>query len=441
MGDKGFDQIAISLARHFDSVYYIDIETGEYSEFLDDTKLEAQDVPSSGSNFFEDAVKNADKFIHPDDLERMVNVFGKQTMLSNISDGSNYSVSFRSFIDGEVIHMRHISILSDDKKHIICCLENIEDEYQEKQEHKQNLKSAELMARRDELTGVKNKNAFKEFTDQIDKNIKEGNRIQPFAVAMFDVNDLKLINDTRGHSFGDEIIQRTSRMICEIYKHSPVFRVGGDEFVVILKGSDYEKRKALLKQLRDESESNRRSRTGPVVASGMAPYEEGDSKLEDVLERADKLMYINKNELKSVKVIEDFINMQRINKPIPKDRRRLLDAFFGAMYTISGGGYLFLNDMRYDFSRWSLPLIDDFGLTSEYMYHADLIWQDYIHPDDIEVYRSAVDTVLCGNAEIKPIKYRAQKKDGSYVALTTRGFVLSDNDGEPEYFGGIIIPA
>ena len=63
------------------------------------------------------------------------------------------------------------------------------------------------------------------------------------------------------------------------------------------------------------------------------------------------------------------------------------------------------------------------------------------HTDDMEAYRSAVDTVLCGNAVIKPIKYRAQKKDGSYILLTTRGFVLNDNDGEPEYFGGIILPA
>ena len=104
-----------------------------------------------------------------------------------------------------------------------------------------------------------------------------------------------------------------------------------------------------------------------------------------------------------------------------------------------GEGYVYINDMKYDFSRWSLSLIDDFGMESEYMYHADQIWQDYVHPDDIPAYREAVDAVLCGNAEVHQVFYRARRADGNYVLLTTRGFVLSDADGEPEYFGGIII--
>ena len=95
--------------------------------------------------------------------------------------------------------------------------------------------------------------------------------------------------------------------------------------------------------------------------------------------------------------------------------------------------------MRYDFSRWSLPLINDFDLESQYMYHAEQIWEQYIHPDDIETYKDAVDAVLCGNAELKAICYRARKPDGTYSLLATRGFVLCDKDGKPEYFGGIMI--
>ena len=132
--------------------------------------------------------------------------------------------------------------------------------------------------------------------------------------------------------------------------------------------------------------------------------------------------------------------MEELNKEIPPERKRLLDGFFDAMATIAGGTYLYLNDMRYDFSRWSLPLINDFDMESEYMYHADQIWENYVHPDDIKAYKDAVDAVLNGNAEVKSIYYRARKPDGSYVALTTRGFVLCDSDGKPEYFGGIIIP-
>ena len=48
--------------------------------------------------------------------------------------------------------------------------------------------------------------------------------------------------------------------------------------------------------------------------------------------------------------------------------------------------------------------------------------------------------VLCGEAELKQIFYRSKRRDGTYALLTTRAFVLSDSNGAPEYFGGIIIP-
>ena len=82
---------------------------------------------------------------------------------------------------------------------------------------------------------------------------------------------------------------------------------------------------------------------------------------------------------------------------------------------------------------------DDFGMQSECMYHADRLWQEHIHPDDIKVYREAVDAVLCGNAELRAIKYRVRRADGKYVVCSARGFVLMDKDDTPEYFGGIII--
>ncbi|MBQ5400821.1 MAG: PAS domain-containing protein, partial [Treponema sp.] len=234
--------------------------------------------------------------------------------------------------------------------------------------------------------------------------------------------------------------QRTSRMICDVFKHSPVFRIGGDEFVVVLTDCDYNDRNQLLEKIRGESESNRKSCSGPVVASGMAVYEpESDKSFCDVFERADREMYENKSLLKSRKAMEDFRKIDALDKVIPPERKRMLDRLFGALCTVADEGYIYLNDMRYDYSRWSLPLVDDFKLNSEYMYHADRIWKNYIHPDDLKVYEDAVDAVLCGNVELKKIFYRARKADGTYVLLTTRGFVLCDKDGKPEYFGGVMV--
>ena len=430
-------QIAFTLAAHFECVYYVDLNSGHYLVFSETVPDVTNVFPNEGDDFFIDAVKNADKFIHPDDIDRMVKSYDKETLKRELLSKNTITKTFRSVVNGEVIHMRHIVVLCKDKEHILCCLENAEAEYLENERQKKELLFAETMARRDEMTGIKNSNAFKEYVDSI--NLRISNEEEPeFGVVMCDVNDLKLINDTRGHAYGDETIRATSRLICEIFEHSPVFRVGGDEFVVILTDRDYIQREVLLDKLRKESNENRRSRSGPIVASGMAVFEKSDSQFSDVLQRADHLMYIDKEQLKSSRKIEGFRDMDKIDVPIPSERKRLLDAMFGALVTISGGGYIFLNDMRYDFSRWALKFIDDFGLESEYMYHADRIWQGYIHPEDRNVIKDSLDHLFKEDGELDPIKYRARRKDGTYVLLTTRGFVLTDNNGDPEYFGGII---
>ena len=433
-------QIATSLAKHFDSLYYIDIETGHYTEFMSSQIFTELEIPKQGEDFFELVKRNINKSVHPEDVEFALLSNDKAVVLENLSRNNTYSVIYRNITNGDIVHIRHIYIMCEDRAHLMFCLENIEDDYREKEEHDRNLQSAQLMARRDELTGIKNKNAFIEQSEIMDKKIASGEKDDLFGIVMCDINDLKRLNDTRGHSFGDEAIQRASRMICDIYKHSPVFRVGGDEFVVIMTGYDLQHRDELLEKLREESMANKKVRSGPVVATGMSVFNPDEDKtVADVLKRADNQMYENKKYLKSVHLIENLRDMGKVEKTITDERRRMLDALFGALFTVSGGGYIYLNDMRYDYSRWSLSLIDDFGLESEYMYHADSVWKNYIHPDDMEVYKDAVDAALRGEAELKKIFYRARKRDGTYAIITTRVFVLNDSDGNPEYFGGIML--
>ena len=96
---------------------------------------------------------------------------------------------------------------------------------------------ATTVAFTDPLTGVKSKHAFLLQEKQMDADIA-AQTAENFAVAVCDVNGLKVINDTLGHKAGDEHIRKASRMICDIFQHSPVYRTGGDEFVVIMRGRD-----------------------------------------------------------------------------------------------------------------------------------------------------------------------------------------------------------
>ena len=151
----------------------------------------------------------------------------------------------------------------------------------------------------DPLTGVKSKHAFILNQKQIDAAIAE-NTANEFALAVCDVNGLKVINDTLGHKAGDEYIVQACHMICDIFQHSPVFRTGGDEFVVILTGRDYLIRKELVLALHDRSVEHIGS-NGVVVSGGLSEYRPGEDKsFHAVFERADALMYEEKKLLKGL---------------------------------------------------------------------------------------------------------------------------------------------
>ena len=108
------------------------------------------------------------------------------------------------------------------------------------------------------------------------------------------VNGLKVINDTLGHKAGDEYIQSASKMVCDIFQHSPVFRTGGDEFAVILRGRDYLIRNELVLALHDRSVVHI-STNEVVISGGLSDYiPEEDTCFHDVFERADALMYEEK---------------------------------------------------------------------------------------------------------------------------------------------------
>ncbi|MCR4735345.1 MAG: diguanylate cyclase [Treponema sp.] len=439
---SGFYQIAIALAEHFDSMYYVHLETGKFVEFVAPKMLDFWNLDKNETNFFKLAKNAAENFVHPDDSERILKFHERESIISNLSNKKSVSSNCRLIIDGKVIHARYVFMKCDDEEHVLFCIENVEAEYQEKAEQRKTLLSAERMARRDELTGIKNKNAFTEESQTMDKRIKNESHHLKFALVVCDLNNLKLMNDTRGHSFGDEAIQSTSRMICNVFSHSPVFRIGGDEFVALLFNHDYEERDRLLEDLINQSYENKKTRTGPVIACGMAVFDaDKDKEFADVFNRADSLMYENKKESKGL--ISNKKTYKKIvpNKtPITDERKRLLDGLFGSFMTIAGDGYVFLDDMKYDFSRWALSLINDFGMESEYMYAAEKIWEKYIHPDDLKMYQEVIGKILSGKAEVHPLDYRVRKPDGKYIPVTFRGFVLNDNDGKPDYFGGIIIP-
>jgi diguanylate cyclase (GGDEF)-like protein len=120
-----------------------------------------------------------------------------------------------------------------------------------------------------------------------------------FAIGVFDCDNLKYINDFYGHDKGDIYIKKASQLICRVFQHSPVFRIGGDEFAVILKNDDFRDREKLFAQFRKERAEIRASAEHEWeqanISMGAAVYDpETDPAVIDVARRADKAMYENK---------------------------------------------------------------------------------------------------------------------------------------------------
>ena len=155
------------------------------------------------------------------------------------------------------------------------------------------------MANKDPLTGVKSKHAFVEKEKEINARIAAGDVVD-FSLVVCDVNGLKHINDTLGHKAGDEYICAASALICGLFQHSPVYRIGGDEFVVLMTGQDFADRMRIMETLNRQVEENILSEK-VVVSAGLSDFRAGeDSLLHDVFERADARMYQRKKELKDM---------------------------------------------------------------------------------------------------------------------------------------------
>ena len=154
-------------------------------------------------------------------------------------------------------------------------------------------------AYRDGLTGVKSKRAYLEAEKELDDRLS-GGTLSELAIVVCDVNGLKSINDSLGHKAGDDYICMACKMVCDIFSHSPVYRIGGDEFTVLLTGRDYETRGALMQELHRRSFANIETREA-IVSGGLAEYIPGqDHCVRDIFERADATMYKEKMLLKSL---------------------------------------------------------------------------------------------------------------------------------------------
>ena|GEM_PF-90548 len=437
--NEAYGQMVNSLALRYDLIYYVNKKTGAYSEYSSGVITTDPSLRLEGKDFFIESVKHIKGEVYREDVDRILAVIDRDYIISALENTKQYSADFRRIINGATEHTRMTVMRSSDNVHFIVGLENIDEEVKKEQEQINALNRANELARRDGLTGTRNMTAYREFEESMQRSMDSEQGHSPFAIVICDINELKQVNDTKGHKAGDEYIRSACRMICSVFAHSPVFRIGGDEFAAVLVGSDYEKRALLVEKIRGRSLENLKSGDGPVVAVGIGIYDkQSDRKVAEVFKRADENMYSNKEALKNGSLDADEHAAPADRIQIPAERKRMLDGLFEMNCISAEGMYVYICDMRYDFSRWAKAAVDSYGLPSEYMYGAGQIWEEHIHEDDRETYAKGIAEIFSGVSGGHDMQYRARRINGEYNVCTCRGIVLRDEHGEPEYFAGTI---
>ncbi|KRQ86270.1 Cyclic di-GMP phosphodiesterase response regulator RpfG [Caloramator mitchellensis] len=143
----------------------------------------------------------------------------------------------------------------------------------------------------DSLTGLYNRNYFDSKILELQKSDEF-----PISIISIDVNGLKLINDTLGHLKGDELLVRASQILRRAIEADLIFRVGGDEFIVVLPNTDENSGEELIEKIIDEFDKyNKENADFPInISLGLSTAKNKNDSLIEIYKRADDFMYKNK---------------------------------------------------------------------------------------------------------------------------------------------------
>ena len=288
----------MSLAGDFITIYSVDPETEHYICFNSTEDFEKLNIPVEADDFFKEGRENSKRVVHRDDLREFLNVFTKENILLSIKNHGIFLHKYRFIKDDKAIHVALKATLVEEPTgtKLIVGIMNIENQFMMEQEYAANLQAAEDKAFKDQLTGVKNKRAYVDEEEHLNVQINAGVDFD-FGVVVCDLNGLKQVNDTKGHQAGDAYIKEGCEIICDAFSRSPVFRIGGDEFVAIVQGKDYDRIESRIAKINKINSKNKKN-DKVTIAVGYSLFGKNDKFVSDVFERADSAMYKNKKKMK-----------------------------------------------------------------------------------------------------------------------------------------------
>lgn len=291
----------------------------------------------------------------------------------------------------------------------------------------------ECSAHIDPLTNLGNRGGLDRHADRL---WRKGN---PFTCAYVDIDHLKHCNDVFGHAEGNRYILRICRALSETMEHDELlFRIGGDEFVLISPTTSETELEQRLEQVRTNLIEATSDGKVPMIASfsfGCSRVDPlaGDTRRQMTMD-ADRKMYRYKL-------------MHRVQQPEGNgtqqhpvaDRLPCNDRVFQAISMSSETRYPFILNLDTGESQWSVNAVRDFDLPSQHPFNSVDMWLARVHPEDRDNVRSELDMVVNGSWHFHYMQYRVMDATGTYVLCDCTGYRLDGTDTEPNMYVGIII--
>ena len=293
----------------------------------------------------------------------------------------------------------------------------------------------------DQLTGALNRYALNTY-------MAKTHLEQNTGLIYCDLNGLKRTNDQYGHSSGDRLLIQAYHILGSVFISDQIFRMGGDEFLVVCEQID-------KGQLDERVERLRRMAVGAGcgMSIGSAWAGAGDTQFSTLLDRADEQMYQEKRlyhlHLDSAgrneggETQEDALQCSQSSAAVQRfiqDYYFDVDSFIRSQTTGRSNYYIYFGDMRKNLYYISDNLKEDFGFSGNLVTDFVSRLEQRIYGPDQAMHVEETQRMVREKREIHSIRYRIYDKNGELGWLHCRGIMKWDEEKrEPLFFSGSMV--
>lgn len=317
--------------------------------------------------------------------------------------------------------------------------------YYDQYVQKQKLLYLHKIANKDMLTDAMNRNAYERTIQKLDEQTLQ---LQKTGVVLFDLDNLKVINDNFGHEKGDEALRLCYNCICQIFnERENCFRIGGDEFAYVYHSDEKELIADRIKRLDKLLEEAAKKVSYPLsVSAGYAYYlPDSDSAFKDIAKRSDIMLYRHKRRKKlnrasreqtapyMEKNRDEAVREKEYQEIMPEELCKVID-----LISPSTDDYLYLIDFRTDFYYIAPQAMERFCIGKNAFHNVMECHREFVYGPDYPLLKAEFKDLLSTDRSIHNMEYRWLDPKREPIWINCRGYVVRDENMKPLYMVGCI---